>query len=128
MENIQQILTKEIKNSDSNHIFLYKIDNYWFAYERSAFYLFSICNVDAIFKLPDPASENVILISVLKDEIEAENPNLKVLERSDSKMILDCRITCKGFLQWKEGLLPSFKEFNFAKIMNEYYYNSTMSN
>ncbi len=124
MESIQQILTKENRNCNgNNHIYLYKIENYWFAYERSAFYLFSICCVDAVFKYSYPG-ENAVLISVLKSGYEkAGNPQLKVVERTENQMVLNCGIVCKGFEQWKEGLIPMFKDLYFKRIVRNYYHS-----
>lgn len=125
MDNMQQILITETKNSsDNSHIYLYKINNYWFAYEYSAFYLYSLCCVDAVFKYTDPEDEKPILISVLKDGYEkAGNPQLKIVERSENRMVLDCSIKCKGFQQWKDGWITLFKDQYFVQIIQDFYHS-----
>lgn len=125
MNDMQQILITEIGNSsDKNHIYLYKINNYWFAYEYSAFYLYSLCCVDAVFKYTDPEDEKPILISVLKDGYEkAGNPQLKIVERSETRMVLDCGIKCKGFQQWKDGWITLFKDQYFVQIIQDFYHS-----
>lgn len=123
MDNMQQILNREKGNG--NHIFLYKIDNYWFAYEHSAFYLYSICCVDAVFKYTNPVDKSVILISVLKNGYDkTRNPQLKVIERSQDQMTLDCGITCKGFQQWKDGLTTLFKDRYYIQLVHDYHHHS----
>ncbi|HMM01835.1 MAG: hypothetical protein ACK5KN_11870 [Dysgonomonas sp.] len=114
---------KESKNgSDNNQIYLYKIDDYWFAYEYSAFYLYSICCVDAVFKYVEPENKKVILISVLKNGYEkAGNPQLRVVERTEHQMVLNCGIKCKGFQQWKDGWITLFKDRCFVQIIQEFY-------
>ncbi|EGJ99332.1 MAG: hypothetical protein LBT43_01335 [Prevotella sp.] len=123
MDNMQQILMKESKNdSDNNQIYLYKINDYWFAYEYSAFYLYSICCVDAVFKYVEPENKKTILISVLKNGYEkAGNPQLRVIERTEHQMVLNCGIKCKGFQQWKDGWITLFKDRYFVQIIQEFY-------
>lgn len=121
-ERLEQILDKEKYDSNSNYIYLYKMNGNWFAYERSAFYLFSIHRSDAIFKITNPKGKNVILVAVLKQQIkEARHSHIKVIERTENNMVLDCRITCKGFLHWKEGLLPLCDDFYSVAAINEFY-------
>lgn len=116
MENIQQILKNEKYND--NQIYLYKEDEYWYAYERSAFYMFSICCVDGLFKVKDSRIENVMLIAVLLKRIHSmANPHLTILEESENRMVIKCSTTCKGFLHWKDRFLPLISPL---KEMNEY--------
>lgn len=120
MEKLKQILDKEMCDKDDNRIYLYKMNDNWFAYERSAFYLFSINQSDAIFKIENPEEKNVILVTMLKSQVnEQKQSHLKILERSEDKMVLDCRVTCKGFLHWKEALMPSLKDVYFVDVINE---------
>lgn len=120
MENIQQILKKERNNE--NQIYLYKVDDYWFAYERSAFYMFSICCVDAIFKVRDPKEENAMLIAVLKKGMDGiDNPHFSVFEKSDSSLIINCSTTCKGFQHWKDRFIPLVNDMDYVNLINEYY-------
>ncbi|MDU1891374.1 MAG: hypothetical protein E6767_11865 [Dysgonomonas sp.] len=123
MDTMQQILDREKGNN--NHIYLYKIDDYWFAYEQSAFYLYSICCVDAVFKYIDPDNKSVVLISVLKDGYNTtKNPQLKVVERQQNKMTLDCSIICKGFTQWKAGVSTSGRDRSFVQIIHNFHHHS----
>lgn len=105
MGDIYQILRKE-RNEEEQIIYLYKMDDYWCAYERSAFYLSSICRVDNVFKTENSLKETIILTTILKNRMnDMKNPHLTILEQSDSSMVIRCRITCKGFLFWKESFI-----------------------
>lgn len=105
MENIQQILKYEKYNN--NRIYLYKIGECWYAYERSAFYMFSICCVDSVFKIKDSDIGDKMFIAVFMKEIKKmKNPHLTILEKSEDRMIIKSRTTCKGFLHWKDRFLP----------------------
>ncbi|WP_165043591.1 hypothetical protein [Dysgonomonas sp. ZJ709] len=116
MEDIYQILRKE-RNEESN-IYLYKMDDYWCAYERSAFYMSSICKVDTIFKTVNAMKESVMLITILKKRInDMKNPHLTILEQSDTNMVIKCHITCKGFLFWKESFIPVVSSPNSIEII-----------
>ncbi len=110
MSNIQQILEKE--KSNDKHIRLYRIDGYWLAFERSAFNLFSVCNVDAIFKIKDVREEgNSILIVIVKDgEPCLFNPHFTVLDSSENEVLIVSRTICKGFAFWKDSLIPRFRK------------------
>jgi len=84
--------------------------------------LYSIDRVDTTFKYIHPIDKKTILISVLKGECEnMNNPQLRVVERTDTRMTLDCGITCRGFQQWKDGLMPTFKEHYFTDIIQQYH-------
>ena len=110
MSNIQQILEKE--KSNDKHIRLYRIDGYWLAFERSAFNLFSVCNVDNIVKIKDMKEErNSMLIAIVKNGTPIlYNPQFTILERSDNEILLGCRTTCRGFQHWKDSLVSLFTE------------------
>lgn len=119
MENMQQILSNERYND--NQIYLYKVNECWYAYERSAFYMFSICWVDAIFKVKDSRMGNAMLIAVLMKGIDRlVNPHFKILEKSDNRMIIKCTTTCKGFLHWKDRFLPLVNPLNYNKVITEF--------
>jgi len=98
------------ERSNDKYIHLYKIDRYWFAFERSAFHLFSICYVDAVFKVRDLKEEDdAMLIAVLKNGLqEINHPQYTIIERSDNEMIIGCRTTFKGFQYWKDSLVSLF--------------------
>lgn len=116
MESIQQILRNEKYNE--NQIYLYKADGCWYAYERSAFYIFSICSVDNIFKVKDSRIGNMMFIAVLLKGINRmKNPHLTILEESENRMVIKCSTICKGFLHWKDRFLPLI---NPLKELNEY--------
>lgn len=110
MGDLQDILRQE-KNND-RLIHLYKVGRYWFAFERSAFRLFSVFCADAIFKIKDmKKKEDSMLIAVLKDGVHHRwSPQFTVLERTENEMLIDCRTTCGGFLYWKDSLIPLFTE------------------
>lgn len=130
MYSIRQILLKEKANCrHNNRIYLYRIENYWFACEYSAFYLYSIDYADITFKYIHPIDKTTILVSVLKNGCEnLDNPQLKIVEKTDARMILDCGITCRGFQQWKDGLMPAFKDHYFTEIIQRYYILFTNDN
>ena len=67
MGDIRQIL--EMEKENNRQIRLYRIDMYWLAFERSAFNLFSVCNVDNIVKIKDMKEErNRFWLSSLSTE------------------------------------------------------------
>lgn len=102
MGDIQDILKNE-KNND-RQICLYRVNKYWLAFERSAFNLFSVCNVDTVFKVKGVKKEDTMLVAVFKDDVhDMSNPQLKILEKSDTKMLIGCQIKCRGFQYWKES-------------------------
>lgn len=117
MEAIQQILIKERTNE--NYIYLYNVDNHWIAYERSAFYLFSICSVDHIFRYTDSESSNTIVIAVLKDNYRKVNPQLEIIKDTAEQIVFSCGITCKGFEYWKNGLFFSSKNRNVKERISQ---------
>lgn len=109
MGDIQDILRRE-KNND-RMIHLYKVGRYWFAFERSAFRLFSVYRADAIIKVRDIKKEDSMLIAILKEGVHHRRiPQFTMLERTESKILIDCRTTCGGFLYWKDSLIPLFTE------------------
>ncbi|MBB4035320.1 hypothetical protein GGR21_001209 [Dysgonomonas hofstadii] len=120
--NIWQILEKE-KHNDG-HIRLYRVNRYWVAFERSAFNLFSVCNVDNIVKVKDVKEEREsMMIAIVKCEIlKLYNPQLTVLESSENEMLIGCRTTCRGFQHWKESVISMFTE-NLYPAIDDTSYN-----
>lgn len=113
MDNLQYILSKE--ETISNQIYLYKIDDFWVAFERSAFYLFSLCKVDYMFQ--HTYGKETYLFVVIKDCYSINNPQLKQQSLSEGKIIFQSSIICKGFEAWKHSLLPLLtKSMNYTML------------
>ncbi len=110
MGDIRQIL--EMEKENNRQIRLYRINMYWLAFERSAFNLFSVCNVDNIIKIKDMKEErNSMLIAIVKNGAPIlYNPQFTILEKSDNEILLGCRTTCRGFQHWKDSLVSLFTE------------------
>ena len=109
MGDIRQIL--EMERLNSGQIRLYKFDKYWLAFERSAFNLFSVYNVDTIIKIKDKEEPDSMLIAIVKNGVSGlYDSQFTILERSENEMLLDCRTNCRGFLYWKENLISSFTD------------------
>ncbi|MDR1707585.1 hypothetical protein [Dysgonomonas sp.] len=110
MSDIWQIL--EMERDNNRQIRLYRIDMYWIAFERSAFNLFSVCNVDNIVKIKDMKEEkNSMLIAIVKNGTPIlYNPQFTILEKSENEILLGCRTTCRGFQHWKDSLISLFTE------------------
>lgn len=110
MSNIRQIM--EMERHNDGHIRLYRIDRYWLAFERSAFNLFSVCNVDTVIKIRDMQEEHSsMLIAIVKNGTHVlYNPQFTILERSEDEILIGCRTTCRGFQHWKDSLISLFIE------------------
>lgn len=110
MNDIRQIL--EMERHNDGQIRLYRIDRYWLAFERSAFNLFSVCNVDTVVKIRDMKEErDSMLIAIVKNGIATlYNPQFTILEKSEDEILIGCRSTCRGFQHWKDSLIPLFTE------------------
>lgn len=105
MNQITQIL--ELERNNDRQIHLYKTDQYWLAFERSAFNLFSVYYVDSILKIKDSDEDGSFLVAIIKRGMHGLlcNPHFSVLEHSDKEILIDCRVTCGGFLHWKDSLV-----------------------
>ena len=110
MGDIRQIL--EMEKENNRQIRLYRIDMYWHAFERSAFNLFSVCNVDNIVKIKDMKEErNSMLIAIVKNGTPIlYNPQFTILEKTEDEILLSCRTTCWGFQHWTDSLISLFTE------------------
>jgi hypothetical protein len=110
MGDIRQIL--EMERENNKQIRLYRIDMYWLAFERSAFNLFSVCNVDNIVKIKDMKEErDSMLIAIVKYGAPIlYNPQFTILEKSENEILIGCRTTCRGFQHWKDSLVSLFTE------------------
>lgn len=110
MSDIRQIL--EMERENNKQIRLYRIDMYWLAFERSAFNLFSVCNVDNIVKIKDMKEErDSMLIAIVKNGAPIlYNPQFTILEKSENEILIGCRTTCRGFQHWKDSLVSLFTE------------------
>lgn len=116
---MQQILIRE--SIAKNYIYMYKVDDYWFAYERSAFYLYSICSVDHIFQYFDARHSITIAIAVLKNNKKNLNPQFEIVEDTADQLILSCGIICKGFSHWKNLLdYSSNRDTYIKKIISDH--------
>ncbi|MFV0537047.1 MAG: hypothetical protein ACK5M3_06685 [Dysgonomonas sp.] len=122
MGDIRQIL--EMERENNRQIRLYRIDMYWIAFERSAFNLFSVCNVDNIVKIKDMKEEkNSMLIAIVKNGTPIlYNPQFTILEKSENEILLGCRTTCRGFQHWKDSLVSLFTD-NFYPTQDEKSHN-----
>lgn len=120
MSNIRQIL--EMERHNDGHIRLYRIDRYWLAFERSAFNLFSVCNVENVVKIRDTEEErNSMLIAVVEYGTHAiYNPQFTILEMSEDEALISCRAICRGFEHWKESLISStnIHHLNLDTLLN----------
>lgn len=109
MSDIRQIL--EMERYNDGQIRLYRIDRYWLAFERSAFNLFSVCNVDTVVKVRDKEERNSMLIAIVKNGTPVlYNPQFTILEKSEDEILIGCRTTCRGFQHWKDSLISLFTE------------------
>jgi len=125
MNDIRQIL--EMERLNNKQIRLYKFDRYWLAFERSAFNLFSIYNVNTIIKIDDESEEKLsMLIAIVENDIPAfYDRQSSVVQAFDNEMIIDCRTTCRGFLHWKESMIALFAE-NLDSLQNIYHLKKRM--
>lgn len=126
MGDIKQILQREQDNNSFIH--LYKIDNCWFAFERSAFYLFSTSSVDTILKVQYLKGENTILFAALRDvnRMKSYNPHLDIIQESESEIVVGCSVRCKGFSLWKNSLTSIVPSNLYAQTKNLYYSIKTL--
>lgn len=126
MGDIKQIWQREQDNN--NFIHLYKIDNYWFAFERSAFYLFSTSSVDTVLKVQYLKGDSAILFAALKDvnRMKSNNPYLDIIQESESEIIVGCAVRCKGFSLWKNSLTTIMPSNLYAQTRNLYHSIKTL--
>lgn len=110
---MKQILLKE--QVVDNQIYMYKIDDFWVAYERSAFYLYSLCNIDYMFQYA--FEEETLLIAVIKDGKTINHPKLSKQVNSREQMTFDCDINCKGFEVWKYSILPLLSKNTYHQTL-----------
>lgn len=113
MNDMQQILSKE--QIVDNHIYMYKVDDFWVAYERSAFYLYSLCTIDYMYQY-SLANES-LLIAVIKDSRSVCHPKLDKMETSKEQMTFQCNIICKGFEVWKYSILPLLSKNTYHETL-----------
>ncbi len=105
---IEKIVQKEQDNY--NFIHLYKIDNCWCAFERSAFYLFSTSSVDIILKVEHLQEDCPLLFAVVNslNEVRRQyNFHIDVVEESDEEIIVSCNVRCKGFFLWRNNMVAT---------------------
>ncbi len=107
-DDIKRILQKEKDNYD--FICLYKIDNCWFAFERSAFYLFSTSSEDVILKVEYLEEDNPMLFTAIKSlngMKKQDNFHFDIVKESDSEIIVGCNVRCKGFFLWRNNMVST---------------------
>lgn len=100
---LREILKKEERNSD--HIYLYKEERDWYAYEQSAFYcysLFGIVDVGWLLSSPEDASSMIIRVHISNVDKLFNNPLLKLITQSDTECVIQCRNFCRGFYYWRD--------------------------
>lgn len=104
MVDIAHILDKEANND--RVIRLYKFDVYWFAFERSAFHLFSINCVDAIFKIDQILErDGEMLVAILGNEQEVRKFRYNIRLESEQELVMECRSVFKGFQYWRDSIV-----------------------
>lgn len=113
MNDMQRILSKE--QEAGNHIYMYKVDDFWVAYERSAFYLYSLCSIDYMYQYS--LAEESLLIAVIKDSQSVIHPKLDRLFNSREQMTFQCTINCKGFEVWKYSVLPLLSKNTYHETL-----------
>lgn len=100
---LKEILKKEERNSD--HIYLYKEENGWYAYEQSAFYCYSllgIVDVGWLLSSPRDAGSMIIRVHISNMDKLFGNPLLKLLTKSNTECVILCRNFCRGFHYWRD--------------------------
>lgn len=101
--NFEEILQNE-KINDSC-IFLYKEEGgAWYAYERSAFYCYSLLGILDIdwVTLSNPVDQQLIRVRISEPEKFLHTSLLKLLKRRKTEYVILCRISCGGFIYWRE--------------------------
>lgn len=106
MGNMEQIL--DLEKGNNTQIRLYKIGRCWIAFERSAFNLFSVSQVDSMIKISDMECAKSVLIAILKEGENGLllNSKFSILFKTENEIWLDCNATCGGFLFLKDSLIP----------------------
>lgn len=100
---LNEILQNEVENV--NTIFLYKERGAWYAYERSAFYCYSLLGVLEIDWLTCSSismEEQVIRVRISNPDKFLQMPLLKLLKKRKRERTILCRILCGGFFYWRE--------------------------
>lgn len=100
---LEEILQNE-KINDSC-IYLYQEEGGgWYAYERSAFYCYSLLGILDIDWLALSASvdQQVIRVRVSEPDKFLHTSLLKLLKRRKTEYVILCRISCGGFFYWRE--------------------------
>lgn len=113
MLDINQILDNESYNE--GQIRLYKVDNYWFAFERSAFHLFSANCVDLVFKMTkDDERREDMLVAILSNEEKIRKCMYSVNLKSEKEIVVECRTVFKGFQFWRDNFISlGYKVYNY---------------
>ena len=99
---IKEILQKEEKNTGC--IFLYQEDGTWYAYERSAFYCYSllgIADMDWITPFADKDKCKFVRIRVSDPDKFLHSPLLRVLQKEKNEYAILCKVSCRGFYYWR---------------------------
>jgi hypothetical protein len=80
---------------------------YWFAFERSAFHLFSINCVDAIFKIGEMLErDDEMLVAILGSDQKVRKFRYDIRLESEQEIVMECRTVFKGFQFWKDSIVP----------------------
>ena len=101
---LEDILRNEKQNED--RIFLYREeDGYWYAYEHSAFYCYSllgIVDIGWMLLSPEDANSIIVRVRIPNPDRLANTPLLKVLKMEEAECVISCRNSCRGFRYWRE--------------------------
>lgn len=101
---LKEILKNEEQNRD--RIYLYQEDGCWCAYEHSAFYCYSLLGImdTGWLFLSQEEEANSMIIRIRISDIDRliNNPQLKLLSKTEFECAISCRNFCKGFHYWRE--------------------------
>ncbi|MEG0648113.1 MAG: hypothetical protein RR471_13230 [Bacteroides sp.] len=99
---LEEMLQNEKQNVGC--IFLYQEEGAWYAYERSAFYCYSLLGIVDIDWLPSSVTvgEEIIRVRVSEPDKFLCTSLLKLLKKRKSEYVILCKISCGGFYYWRE--------------------------
>ncbi|MGJ0748610.1 hypothetical protein [Bacteroides thetaiotaomicron] len=106
---LKEILQREEKNTGC--IFLYQEEGAWYAYERSAFYCYSllgIVDMDWIIPFADQEECKIVRVRVSEPDRFLHTPLLRVLQKKKTEYTILCKISCGGFYYWRVRLEAKF--------------------
>ena len=99
---LKEILQKEEKNTGC--IFLYQEDGAWYAYERSAFYcysLFGIVDMDWITPFADKDECKFVRVRISEPDKFLHAPFLRILQKGKTEYAILFKVFYGGFDHWR---------------------------